>query len=269
MKSFIRIAALAACLVAFSPAHALKVAVYGATGLDSGLTSHGHTVTDITQTQLEAGLSAYDVLVMGHIGGWSALACTSITNFLASGHRVVTEWNGVYPIFSTVGPNPYFPNIPTPPQCSLAPGTAGQGNYVGTGTNVTITQPADPMMAGLSSPLNFGGASEYFWQITGYTPAQWRVVATYDGWGTTGNAAIMYGNVGGGSVVIGTFDYQDGATNAAVRDNMVNNFVTVGVGPAVNPTVPTLSEWALALLGALLAAAGAWTLLKRRGSAIA
>ena len=67
---FLRSLLLAATLaIGIAPAHALNIATYGdsAGNLASALASQGHTTTSLSQAQLEAGINAYDVLVMGHV----------------------------------------------------------------------------------------------------------------------------------------------------------------------------------------------------------
>ena len=251
----------AAAAVAAPSALALNVAVYGDMGQD--IATHGHTVTTLSQAQLEAGINAYDVLVMGHPEGFSSAACTSVANFLAAGKRVVTEWNSVFNLFSAAGANLYADE---PPQCSFFTGTVDRGDFVATNTPVNIAQPGSPLLTGLPNPIQLGGGSEFFFQVTGFTSV-WTVVATYDGWGATGNAAIMSACLGPGTVVVGAFDYGDVLPGNATSSTMLNNFITAPVGcSGVVPgsfSIPTLSEWAMLALAGLLLAAGTLALRRR------
>lgn len=160
---------------------ALNVAVFdddNAAGFATVLTGFGHTVTTLTDAQVAAGVNSYDVLVIGHNNTLLPASCTSITNFLNAGKRLVTEWNAVWNIFSATGPGIYN-NVGT--QCGLFPGTVGQGDFLGSPVNVTATAPPKAVMAGLPNPLAFAGGTDFFYLVTGYNPAVWTIAATYDG----------------------------------------------------------------------------------------
>jgi len=265
MKIVRSLAIAAAVAVAAPSALALNVAVYGEMGQD--IATHGHTVTVLSLAQLESGINSFDVLVMGHPSdgeGFSSAACTSVSNFLGAGRRVVTEWDAVFNLFSAVGANIY---VNSPPQCSFFSGTVDRGSIVGTNTPVNITQPGSPLVAGLPNPIQLGGGSEFFYQVTGFNISIWTVVATYDGWGATGNAAIMSACLGPGTVVVGVFDYGDVLPGNATSSTMLNNFITQPVGCtgilALPSTIPTLSEWAMLVLAGLLLAVGAVALRRR------
>jgi hypothetical protein len=259
-RTFLVVLGLAVAL-ASGGVRALNVAVFNdenAAGFATALTGFGHTVTTLSEAQVASGVNAYDVLVIGHHTSLSPASCTSITNFLNAGKRLVTEWNAVWNIFSASGASIYY-NQGT--QCALFPGTVDQGGNVGTNTPVTPTATPRAVMTGLPNPLLLGGGSQFFYLVSGYNPAVWTIAATYDGWALTGNPAVMYANYGAGQVAVGTFDYGDVVNSNANADLLLNNLVTQPLGPAAAPAgpdfVPTLQPLALIAL-ALGLVALAW-----------
>jgi hypothetical protein len=263
--------ALAVTLVAAAPAaFGLNVAVLGNSSVVTALQDGGNTATQIDETQLEAGIMSYDVLVMAHSAGRNAASCLAIQNFLNAGKGVVTEWNDVYDLFTTSGPNLY---ATSGLQCALFAGNVDYGDDVGTNTPVNVTNAASPLVTGLPNPIQLQGGSEFFFKVTGYNTGLWSVVATYDGHGSTGNAAIMTAPYNGaGIVVVGVFDYEDVIPGDANANRLINNFVAVaGNGtpappppPAALIPVPALSDLALAMLAMLVLAAGALRMRRRR-----
>lgn len=236
--------------------------------VSTSLTASGNTVTLVTVSQVEAGLSAYNVLYMGHnSAGLTPAACSAIATFVNAGGGVVTEWNGVYNLFTSDGANLYQ-GVGT--KCALFAGTVGQGDLLASNTPVTITNPGSPVFAGLTSPLQFAGGSEYFYLVTGYDTAVWSVIATYDGWAQTGNPAIMTASLGSGKVVAGVFDFGDVLTVNANADRLLANMVAFAAGavappppPAVAIAVPAMSPAPLALLALVLGLLG---VAARRGA---
>ncbi|MEP7064142.1 MAG: IPTL-CTERM sorting domain-containing protein [Betaproteobacteria bacterium] len=247
-------------------ANAANVAVFSdeeSTPVSISLTSAGNTVTVVTEPQIAAGLGAYNVLYMGHnSSGLTPASCAAIASFVNAGGGVVTEWNGVYNLFTSDGANLYL-GVGT--KCALFAGTVGEGNAVGTNTPVTITNPGSPVFAGLTSPLQLGNGSEYFYLVTGYDPAVWSVIATYNGWALTGNPAIMTASLGAGKVVVGVFDFGDVLGTDANADLLLANMVGFAAGavappppppPVVAVSVPTMSPGSLAMLALMLGALG-------------
>ena len=235
---------------------ALNVAVFNpenAAGFSTALTGYGHTVTTLSEAQVAAGVNAYDVLVLDHIDSFSPASCTSITNFLNAGKRLVTGWNPVWNLFSGSGPGLYY-NQGT--QCGLFPGTVGQGSYVGSGLPVTAKAPLQQVLTGLPNPIQIAGGTDYFYLVTGYNPAVWTIASTYDGWALTGNPAIMNANFGAGQVVAAVFDFGDNVGGDATANLLLNNLVTrplaaaAPAGPAV--LVPALDPVMLGVLALAL-----------------
>ncbi|HEY7903062.1 MAG TPA: hypothetical protein VIH36_06385 [Casimicrobiaceae bacterium] len=234
----------------------------------AAVTGTGNTATVITESQLEAGILGFDVLLIGHHASLTNAGCTAIQNFLNAGKGVITEWNTVYNLFSNPGPNLYGN---AGPQCGLFTGTVGYGNDVGTNTPITLTNPASPLLASLPNPLQLQGGSEFFYVVTGYDTGIWSVVATYDGNGSLGNPAIMTASFGAGRVIVGAFDWGDELGNIANDDTLLADFVAAAANGAPPPPppptaiipVPTLADSMLAALALMLAALG-FTALHRR-----
>ena len=258
-----------ALLGAATLAHAANVAVYSdehAGAAQTALVNAGNTVTIVSEPQIAAGLGAYEALYMGHAYGLTPASCAAITNFVNGGGGLVTEWNNVYNVFSTPGANLYFGQGT---QCALFAGTVGQGDLLATNTPVTFANPASPLAAGLTNPLQLGGGTEYFYLVTGFNPAEWTIVATYDGYSLTGNPAILTANIGAGKVAVGAFDYGD-SLGSAQADRLLVNLVAsvagaqVPVAPAAIIAVPTLSQWVLAVLALTLGVVGVVAGRRRR-----
>jgi hypothetical protein len=248
-------------------ANAANVAVFSdeqSSEVSTALTVAGNTVTVVTEPQIAAGLSAYNVLYMGHnSAGLTPASCTAIASFVNAGGGVVTEWNGVYNLFTNDGANLYSA-VGT--KCALFAGSVGQGNSVGSNTPVTFTNPGSPVFAGLASPLQLGGGSEFFYLVTGYDTAVWSVIATYNGWALTGNPAVMTASLGAGKVVVGVFDFGDVLGADPNADRLLANMVGFAAGavappppPAAAVPVPTMSAGLLAMLALMLGALGVAT----------
>lgn len=256
-------ACLGFVLLALAPAaFALNVAVYGSSNYVTAIQGGGNTATQITESQIEAGILSYDVLMMGHSTDLTPAACTAIKAFLNAGKGVVTEWSDAYDVFTATGPN--VTGV-SGTQCALFTGTVDYGGYVGTNTPLTITNTASPLVAGLPNPLALQGGSEYFFTISGFDTGVWSVVATFDGNTTTNNPAIMTATYNGaGRVVVGAFDYGDELGVLANDNTMVNDFVAFAATgsapppppPVVTVPVPALGAAALAALALMLAVAG-------------
>lgn len=247
-------------------ANAANVAVFSdeqSSEVSASLTTSGNTVTVVTEPQIAAGLSAYNVLYMGHnSAGLTPASCSAIASFVNAGGGVVTEWNGVYNLFTSDGANQYL-GVGT--KCALFAGSVGEGNIVGSNTPVTITNPGSPVFAGLTSPLQLGGGSEFFYLVTGYDTAVWSVIATYDGWALTGNPAVMTASLGAGKVVAGVFDFGDVLGSDPNADRLLANMVGFAAGAVAPPPppplaaampVPTMSAGLLAMLALMLGALG-------------
>jgi hypothetical protein len=256
-----------------SAAFAANVAVLSdeePSAFSTSLTNGGNTVTVIGESQLEAGILGFDVLVMGHYNSLTNAGCTAIQNFLNAGKGLVTEWNSVYNLFSNGGPNLYGT---AGPQCGFFTGTVDYGSNVGTNTPITLTNPASPLVASLPNPLLLQGGSEFFYVVTGYNTGIWSVVATYDGHGTLGNPAIMTASFGAGRVVVGAFDWGDELGDIANDDTLLADFVAAAANGAPPPPppppaapiipVPTLADSMLAALALMLAAMGFTALCRR------
>ncbi len=269
-------AVLAVALGAAGHAQAANVAFWSDSRSPSNFSAFGaaHTVTQVTSANIDAGaLSAYDVLVMGHVSpsGSTTATCSAIQAFLAAGKGVVSEWNTATLLFQPAAGAYYSMNTP----CNLFAGTASGGNMdFGTNLPIQITAPASPLVAGLSNPFAMASGSEFVYQLTGLGP-EWTVAATYDGGGTAYPAVLSAVRTGGGCVALSPFDYFDvanaGGTAQANMETLLNNLVAwVARGPAscrqatppaaVQP-VPTLEAPLLAALAGLMAGV-AW--LRRR-----
>lgn len=232
-----------------------------------------HTVTAVTTTDINAGaLSAYDVLVMGHVDtdGPTASTCTALQTFLTAGKGVVSEWNNTTLLFQPAPGTYYAMDNP----CNLFAGTASGGESdFGTDVPIQITVPASPLVTGLSSPFAMGEGSEFVYELTGLGP-EWTVAATFDGGGTTYPAVLSAVRSGGGCVALSPFDYFDvagaGGTDQSNMETLLNNMVgwaaaCSGAAPpvAVVQPVPALEGPLLAALGSLMA--GLVWLRRRRG----
>lgn len=234
-----------------------------------------HTVTQVTVANIDAGaLSAYDVLVLGHLNPSippTATTCSQIQSFLAAGKGVVSEWNGATLLIQPAAGA--FHAVTNP--CNLFAGTAAGGlNSFGIDLPLTITAPASPLVAGLSNPFAMAGGSEFVYQLTGLGP-EWSVAATYTGGGAVFPAVLSAVRSGGGCVALSPFDFfdarQSGGTAQSNMETLLNNMVawaargpaSCGRAPAaaVQP-VPTLETPLLAALAGLLGVCGAW--LRRR-----
>jgi len=205
----------------------------------------GHTITNVSAADIDAGaLESYDVLVAGHIGSNTATTCAKLTEFLASGKGLVTEWNGATLLFQ---PSPGSQEPATNP-CNLFAGnaTGGQSSF-GSNLPLQIVDTASPLVVGLSNPFAMSGGSEYVYQLTNLG-AEWSVAATFDGGGTTFPAVISAAPVTGGCIALSPFDYFDagfdGGTPQANMEMLLGNMVNwvsrgaSGCG-AVSPPVLT------------------------------
>jgi hypothetical protein len=231
-----------------------------------------HTVTAISSADIDAGaLSAYDALVVGHVMINTATTCTEIANFLAAGKGVVGEWNAATVLFQPAA----GAFLPVPVPCNLLAGNAEGGSAdFGTDVPIQITNPASPLVAGLSNPFSMEGGSEFVYRLTGLG-SNWNVAATFDGAGTT-YPAVLSTTQAGGCVALSPFDYFDAASSGSTaRSNMetlLNNMVAVVLagssvcGKAAAPVaaavpVPTMATPWLAVLAGLL---GGLAWLRRR-----
>ncbi len=278
-RNFIRrgITALAMVLGAASQAQAANVAFWSDYYSAASFTALNatHTVTQVTVANIDAGaLSAYDVLVLGHLNPSippTATTCSQIQSFLAAGKGVVSEWNGATLLIQPAAGA--FHAVTNP--CNLFAGTAAGGlNSFGIDLPLTITAPASPLVAGLSNPFAMAGGSEFVYQLTGLGP-EWSVAATYTGGGAVFPAVLSAVRSGGGCVALSPFDFFDaagvGGTAQSNMEILLNNMVawaargpaSCGRAPAaaVQP-VPTLETPLLAALAGLLGVCGAW--LRRR-----
>lgn len=233
-----------------------------------------HTVTAVTQAEIDSGaLSAYDVLLLGHLTRTTltAATCDRIKAFLAAGKGVVTEWNGATLIFNST-PESYHPMQPS---CALMAGSAVDGDSTfGSGVPIAVVDAANPLVAGLPSSFDMGRGSEFVWQITGHGP-EWKVAATFNGNGTTFPAVMSTRLAGGGCLALSPFDYFDASDAGGTQQASMERLLANMVGWAANraycravpaeaiTAVPTLSPTMLVLLSAMAAGLMAFRRRKR------
>jgi subtilisin family serine protease len=211
-------------------ADSIPVAVFGNSNqstLASFLQSAGFKAQVITETNILSGvLSNYRVLVMVHNTATLASGVAqAIETFTAGGGSLVTEWSSSTLLFSAVGTNPYYVQTP---QWAWFQGTIGNGNSVASSTPISITDVNNTLAAGLSNPFSGGGATEFFYTVSGYS-SDLSVVAVYSGWGGTW-PALMIGRHGGGNVIIHLFDSGDDLSYASIQRLWINSIQTAYSG---------------------------------------
>lgn len=185
-----------------------------------------NTVTNVSASDIDGGaLQNYDVLVVGHAYSNSATTCAKISEFLAAGKGLITEWNVATLLFQPE-PGTY---VPVSNPCNLFAGTTAGGQMdFGSNIPLQIVDPSSPLMTGLPNPFSMAGGSEFVYRLTGLT-AEWSVAATFDGAGTTYPAVISAAPVTGGCIALSPFDYFDaageGGTAQSNMETLMGNMV--------------------------------------------
>lgn len=255
--NFKRSAAAAALLLVLlaGTAHAANVAVLDTEYDGAILAGSSHTVTTLTQAQVEAGqlaLGNYDVLVIGHTdSGMNATVCSNISSFVQAGGGLILEWSAVEVAFDNFEVGVYNTHEP---HCGFFLGNIGEGGSVGADTPIDILINDHPIVAGLSDPFSMGGGSDFMYTISGYE-APWSLVAEYDGHSATWSS-IMTRAWGNGLVIVATMDFFDVLPGNANAETLMENMIAAAVaGPAVSAEIPALSTSALVALALALVAA--------------
>jgi len=217
-----------ASLCALGSAHAANIAFWSDeySTFPAPSVAAANTVTNVSVSDIEGGaLQNYDVLVVGHAYSNTAETCAKISEFLAAGKGLITEWNVATLLFQPA-PGAYYP-VSNP--CNLFAGTAtgGQSDF-GSDLPIQIVDPSSPLMIGLPNPFSMAGGSEFVYQLTGLA-AEWSVAATFDGAGTTYPAVISAAPVTGGCIALSPFDYFDaagaGGTAQSNMETLMGNMV--------------------------------------------
>ncbi|MCS4292732.1 hypothetical protein M2375_000938 [Comamonas sp. BIGb0152] len=215
-------------LFALGSAHAGNIAYWSDAYSDfpAPAVAAANTVTNVSASDIDAGaLQSYDVLIVGHIYSNTATTCTQVSEFLAAGKGMISEWNAATLLFQPA-PDASAP-VSTP--CNLFAGTASGGDPdFGTNLPLQIVDAASPLVAGLPNPFSMAGGSEFVYQLTGIG-AEWSVAATFDGAGTIYPAVISAAPVTGGCIALSPFDYFDagfeGGTALSNMEILMGNMV--------------------------------------------
>ena len=153
--------------------------------------------------------------------------------FGRNGGNVVTEWDGASIFMRRYAPG-YRYTATAPARLNWFDAKISGGYSVGSDTPLTVTAPADPIFAGVSSPIQAGGSTEFFFGLEDLDPPGLllghEVLATFPG-GITNfpNAtypAITRGRYCGGQFISANFDWNDSPGDPGfgpLIPNMVNN----------------------------------------------
>ena len=233
MSSFVKQVLAAAALVAGVSAQASNVAIvtggFYTPDLNTQLTAQGHTVTEISSYDATS-LAAFDSVV--HYGN-SFTDTAALETFVTNGGRLVlTPWAGRnFTVPSTLA---IFTEDLNSPDFSVA--------YPG----VTVSLPADPLLAGVTFPAGAGGFN--IGRINGisFAGGATQIASWSDGVALLGYKTLGTGSVVGLNMHVITSDTAYQVINQPWAATLASNAVTVSA-------VPEPETYALALAGLCVA----------------
>lgn len=205
---------------------------------DSGLLADAFSY----DPQLPARLTTenYDTIVIGRYAfNWPAMTQElkeALDTFGRNGGNVVTEWEGAS-IFNSAFSPTYRYSAGAPAPLGWTQGATGAGSGRGFDTPITPVNPGDPIFEGVTTPVQGGGATDFFFTMEDDLPAtlDMEVVATFPGNGSAnfpaGDLGAIYrGRYCDGQLLYANFDWQDDPDNPGLGP-LVANMVNATTGP--------------------------------------
>ena len=212
-----------------------RIAVIGQLDLHGPLRAAGFETVRVgppeirNQWIIEQG---FDALFLGRQGAsFHEQEIAGLAAFMAGGGGLVTEWEGLVPLFSAHHPTSRSRNLH---QAGWWEGQVGGGVNLGPATPIRFIDPSSPVLEGIEDPLADAGGTQFFYTIYSEDPSL-RTVATFRGNGTLvfpdqDFPAVIETRFCDAPVVILPFDYQDAPNSPAIA-RLITNAARVAVSP--------------------------------------